>query len=97
MVRGTLRQEIERVLGEMDRTLRPGGTLVILETLGTCATEPQNSGFQRAELRTDYRFPSLAAALTSIEFFFGRELAERVRDESWSVVPEWTGLWSRRK
>lgn len=108
---GRWRQEIERVLGEMDRALRPGGTLVILETLGTGATEAhapsaelaayyellENSGFQRVELRTDYRFPSLPAALASIEFFFGPELAERVREQNWSVVPEWTGLWWRRK
>jgi hypothetical protein len=70
----------------MQRTLRPGGTLVILATLGTGSTEPrapsaefaayyellENSGFRREELRTDYRFPSLPAALASIECFFTR-------------------------
>ena len=54
-------------------------------------------GMQREELRTDYRFPSLAAALESVGFFFGPELAQRVREREWQTLPECTGLWWRRK
>jgi|SRR5688572_5869569 len=42
-------------------------------------------------------FESLDAAIESIEFFFGPELAARVRARGSTRVPEWTGLWWRRR
>src|SRR5690606_14253811 len=67
------RDVIDGVLGEMARVLRPGGTLIILETLGTgteIPTPPHEGlaayyrhletahGFSRIAIRTDYRFDS---------------------------------------
>jgi SAM-dependent methyltransferase len=104
--------EIDGVLRRMWRALTDGGTLIVIETLGTGsdAAAPPNAaladyyrfleqtwGMRREELRTDYRFDSLDAALESIGFFFGPELQGRVRERGWQVVPEWTGLWWRHK
>lgn len=109
---GNWQNEIDAVLDKMWGTLDPGGTLVILETLGTGSDQPAAPNAElaayyqflesswrlsREQLRTDYRFDSLEAALESIGFFFGAELAERVRARRWQVVPEWTGLWWKKK
>lgn len=104
--------EIEGVLQKMWGALDAGGTLVVIETLGTGsdAAAPPNAelaayyrllegtwGMQRRELRTDYHFDSVAAARASIGFFFGGELESRVEERGWRVVPEWTGLWWKKK
>jgi SAM-dependent methyltransferase len=106
------RDEVGAVLENMWNALRVGGTLVLIETLGTGAERPQppnaalaayyryleeSWGATREELPTDYRFDSIEAALQSIAFFFGPELERRVREHGWTIVPEWTGLWWRRK
>ncbi len=98
-------------LAEMARVTRPGGTIVIIETLGTGALEPaapnaalgayyrhleQDRGFRRGVISTDYQFGSSEEAARACGFFFGEELVERIRRESWDRVPEWTGIWWRR-
>jgi SAM-dependent methyltransferase len=104
--------EIEGVLQKMWGALDVGGTLVLIETLGTGSdvAHPPNAelaayyrllendwGMQRRELRTDYHFESIDAARESIGFFFGPELERRVAERGWRVVPEWTGLWWKQK
>jgi SAM-dependent methyltransferase len=104
--------EIEGVLRRLWGALDAGGTLIVIETLGTGverAAAPNAElaayyrhlegawGMAREELCTDYEFASLEAALDSIGFFFGAELAERVRARGSERVPEWTGLWWRRR
>ncbi len=104
--------EIDGVLRRMWRALECGGTLIVVETLGTGSDVPaapsaalaeyyrfleQTWGMQREPVRTDYRFNSLDAALESVGFFFGPELQSRVREKNWQVVPEWTGVWWRKK
>jgi hypothetical protein len=103
---------IDGVLRALWAALAPGGTLIVIETLGTGSSAPgaPNAALERyydflegawqmrrEVLRTDYRFDSIAAATESIGFFFGPDLAATVAREGWSVVPEWTGLWWRRK
>ena len=103
---------IDGVLRALWDALAVGGTLIVIETLGTGNAAPgaPNAALERyyeflegawqmrrEVLRTDYRFESLAAAKDSIGFFFGPELAATVEQHGWSVVPEWTGLWWRRK
>lgn len=105
------RAQVARALDEMERALKPGGTLVIIETLGTGSTEPQppnpalaefyawleqERGMSRAHIRTDYQFSDVPMAAVVTGFFFGPEFAERVRREKWARVPECTGLWSKR-
>jgi ubiquinone/menaquinone biosynthesis C-methylase UbiE len=99
---------LKRVLAEMQRVLRPGGTIIIIDTLGTGHTEPhivspelgeyfqwleQDHGFQRTWVRTDYQFASIEEAVRNLEWFFGAELTDRVRANNWISVPECTGLW----
>ncbi|RPI34982.1 MAG: class I SAM-dependent methyltransferase [Chloroflexota bacterium] len=102
----TWEQELGRALGEMKRVLRPGGTLIILETLGTGFESPtppdslkpyyaylEKEGFASTWMRTDYRFESLDEAVTLARFFFGDGLAQKVLDQNWVILPECTGLW----
>jgi ubiquinone/menaquinone biosynthesis C-methylase UbiE len=104
----TWRDEIGQALAEMARILRPGGTAIILETLGTGRTTPQppteelgafygwlgrDHNFSSTWIRTDYRFESLAEAEQLARFFFGDELAAQVVVNNWVILPECTGLW----
>ena len=102
--------QIGRVLEEMHRVARPGGRLVIMETLTTGAETPAPPtpglaeyyawlegqwGFARRAVRTDYAFANVDEAVARTEFFFGPELAEKIRLHGWARLPEWTGVWSK--
>jgi ubiquinone/menaquinone biosynthesis C-methylase UbiE len=101
--------ELAKSLAEIERLLRPGGKIIIIETLGTGFTSPtppdhlrayydwleNRAGLSRRWFRTDYEFSSLAEAESLVRFFFGESLAARVVQEKWRRVPECTGLWSR--
>jgi ubiquinone/menaquinone biosynthesis C-methylase UbiE len=104
-------REIDRAVEQMRRVLRPGGAAIILETLGTGRESPQpptpalaeyyqllveEHGFASRWIRTDYRFESPEEADRLTRFFFGDELADRVRREQLIVLPECTGLWWAR-
>jgi ubiquinone/menaquinone biosynthesis C-methylase UbiE len=105
------RELIEASLQEMGRAVGAGGTLLILETLGTGRETPrppteglaryyelleQTHAFQRRWARTDYAFDSPQQAADRLRFFFGDELAGRVLDEHLTIVPECTGFWYRQ-
>lgn len=105
------RDEIAKCLAEMDRVSRPGGTVVVIETLGTGSTEPRApnaslaeyyhwletvQGFTRAQIRTDYEFASVQESAQITGFFFGDDFARRVIEHGWRRVPECTGVWSRK-
>ena len=102
------RDEINAALSEMRRVLRPGGTLILLETLGTGFETPtpptaglaelyrwweNDHGFQSAWIRTDYQFASPAEGAYLTRFFFGDELADRILRDQLTVLPECTGIW----
>ncbi|MDX1615839.1 MAG: class I SAM-dependent methyltransferase [Candidatus Promineifilaceae bacterium] len=102
--------EVGRAVTEMRRVLRPGGVLVILETLGTGRTRPQpptaglaayyryleeEVGCEHTWIRTDYRFASAAEAKLLLSFFFGARLAREALSSGATTVPECTGLWWR--
>lgn len=102
------RHEIDQAVKEMQRVLRPGGTAIILETLGTGFETPRppnraladyyaflenDLNFAATWIRTDYRFESLAEAETLTRFFFGDELAKQVTAHQWIILPECTGIW----
>jgi ubiquinone/menaquinone biosynthesis C-methylase UbiE len=104
------RDEIGAALDEMARVLRPGGTAITLETMTTgsqTAAPPTEGlaeyyrwleterGFTGISIRTDYRFESLDEAERLTCFFFGAELADRVRHARWTILPESTGVWWR--
>ncbi len=103
--------QIGRILGEMRRAAAPDGTLIILETMTTGSQTPapptpglaeyyawlENEwGFRREVIATDYVFASVDEAVARTEFFFGPELAARIRANGWARLPEWTGVWWRR-
>jgi len=89
---GTWRHELGKALTEMKRVLRPGGTVIILETLGTGYETPtppdelvayyrfleDEGGFSSTWIRTDCLFESLKEARELSTFFFGEEIVEKV-------------------
>jgi ubiquinone/menaquinone biosynthesis C-methylase UbiE len=100
------RAELEKWLGEMKRVLRPGGFVVLFESLGTGNESPiriehlkdfypwlDEAGFQNKWIRTDYKFESLEEAEYLSRFFFGDELGDKVKQNSWVILPECTGVW----
>jgi ubiquinone/menaquinone biosynthesis C-methylase UbiE len=104
----TWRDEIDSALSEMARIVRPGGTIVILETMGTGQKQPappheglaayyawleNEHGFSYTWIRTDYQFESVAEADELTRFFFGDELADRIVREQMAILPECTGIW----
>lgn len=98
---------LERAMGELTRVLKPGGTIIILETLGTGCETPQapafltgyyslleqRYGFSHRWIRTDYEFASVEEARARMEFFFGEGLASLIEEKQWHVVPECAGIW----
>ncbi len=102
------RAGIGAAIRDIQRVLRPGGELVIIETLGTNSETPSPSpslaeyyawleehvGLTRAAIRTDYAFADVEAAAETLGFFFGAEMASRVRARGSAIVPECTGIWS---
>jgi ubiquinone/menaquinone biosynthesis C-methylase UbiE len=105
---GDWQTHIDRSVNDMLRVLHPGGMAIILETMGTgtvIPAPPNESltayyhrletwhGFQATTLRTDYQFTSLDEAERLTRFFFGDDLANRVRDEHLVILPECTGVW----
>lgn len=104
----TWRDEIGAALREMQRVLKPDGTAIILETLGTGSEDPapptpglaqyyqwleSEHGFSSTWFRTDYQFSNVPEAEELTRFFFGDGLADRVKSEGLLIVPECTGIW----
>ena len=101
---------LEAGLVEMERILKPGGMMILLETQGTAVLEPTlpphldgyfawltEAGFQSGVFRTDYRFASLAEAEELSEFFFGKEISANVIQNKWQLLPEFTGIFWKNK
>lgn len=100
------RTDLEAGYREIRRILRPGGHIIILETLGTGQESPfppqhladyfgwlGEKGFQSTWIRTDYRFKTLDEAAQLSSFFFGKQMEELVILNNWTVLPECTGVW----
>ncbi len=102
--------QLGRALDEMRRIVRPGGKMILIETLGTGETSPNPEprfrevyefleaagGFRRESIRTDYRFESKAPIQKVVVPLFGPGMLDRLihTPEGW-VLPECTGLWWR--
>jgi len=102
-------QELDRWLMEMRRVLRKDGVIILFESLGTGNESPirlehvettyqwlDNNGFLNKWIRTDYQFESLNEAVDLAGFFFGSEMADRVRERRLVILPECTGVWWRK-
>jgi ubiquinone/menaquinone biosynthesis C-methylase UbiE len=108
--KGDWRADLDAVLAEIRRLLRPNGTIIIIETLGTGYETPHppndllayyerlaELGFQHTSIRTDYRFQSAAEAEELTRFFFGDTLADQLAATGATTLPECTGVWWRRR
>ncbi len=101
--------ELAKGLDEMRRILRPGGSIVILETLGTGHESPhppdnlvdyfsylEQQGFEHAWIRTDYRFDSLEEAQDITGFFYGEAMLNEISNGDEVTLPECTGIWWKK-
>lgn len=108
----TWKEEIGAAVMEMLRVIAPGGTALILETLGTGQTSPsppnerlaayyayleKECGFTRISIRTDYKFGSLEEGQALTKAFFGRDYEFSVEPSGAAILPECTGIWHRKK
>jgi ubiquinone/menaquinone biosynthesis C-methylase UbiE len=100
--------EIDTMIGEMRRVLKPDGTMILIETMGTGQKQPQAPSEGLAELfayfeqvhglnyrwiRTDYQFQSVEEADELMRFFFGDAMADKYIAGKNTIVPECTGIW----
>jgi ubiquinone/menaquinone biosynthesis C-methylase UbiE len=105
------REDIHQMLQEATRLLKPHGTLILLETMGTGNKQPhpptdglaelyawwqREHGFAYRWIRTDYQFESVDEAQELTRFFFGDELANRIAQENLLILPECTGVWWKK-
>jgi len=102
----TWRTELEKWMNEMKRVLKPGGQILLFESLGTGNETPMQlehlknyypwldeMGFQNKWIRTDYQFESAEEAAESLGYFFGEEMSNRILEKGSAIVPECTGVW----
>ena len=103
---GDWRAELGQTLDGMRRVLRPGGTIIVLETMGTGSETPQPPAdlldyfgflkqreFQTRWIRTDYRFKDETEAKQLADFFFGAEMLSKIAIAGAPTLPECTGVW----
>ena len=98
----------EALFAQTRKNLVPGGLVVLIETLGTNALNPaaphprladfyqflqSRYGLRQTAISTDYRFATPAEAADVLGFFFGDAMAQAVRTNGSTIVPEWTGVW----
>ncbi|MDF2925672.1 MAG: demethylmenaquinone methyltransferase [Paenibacillaceae bacterium] len=96
-----------QALSEFTRILRPGGTIILFETMGTGTEQPappdfllpyyrelqERYGFAHRTMRLDYSFRNVQEAAELTGFFFGENLARRVATQGLTAVPEFAGVW----
>ncbi len=97
------RAVLKQTLRDFQRYLRPGGKIILIETLGTGCEQPRRIpvlseyldaldglGFGMRWVRTDYHFDDAGQAQELVSFFFGDEMLSNLQGV---VLPECTGLW----
>jgi ubiquinone/menaquinone biosynthesis C-methylase UbiE len=107
---GAWQADVRQAVTEMLRTVRPGGSAMIFETMGSGATSAapptqaladcyalfeQEFGFERTVIATDYRFHSQRECQDLTGFFFGVAMEGIVQADGSVRLPEWTGVWHR--
>jgi SAM-dependent methyltransferase len=99
------------LMAEVTRLLKPGGTAIVIETLGTGHRSPvtfggglgafyhwleTERGFSHRWIRTDYLFETERKARELVEFFFGSMVDHDILPAGQVRVPECTGLWWKK-
>ena len=103
---GAWREAAGQWFDEVRRVLRKGGHIILFESLGTGNEAPvpplhlenfygwlDEMGFANQWIRTDYQFESVEIAKQLTRFFFGEEVALRVKKRPQITLPECTGVW----
>ncbi|MDQ7036031.1 MAG: class I SAM-dependent methyltransferase [Anaerolineae bacterium] len=105
-------QETDKMLSEMQRLLKPNGTMILIETMGTGRRDPkppteqlatlykywqEQHGLQHTWIRTDYQFASVEEADELMRFFFGDEMADTHVADKNIIIPECTGIWWKQR
>ncbi len=106
------REKVGAAIDELLRVTRPGGTLILMETMGTGTATPQapnpalaelyawleqERGFNATSIRTDYRFASVAEADELSTFFFNVTMPTIPQPDGSAIVQECTGIWWIRR
>ena len=105
---GPVGEIAEALFENVRKNLVSGGRVILIETLGTHTTQPapphprlaefyqllQHAyGLQPAIISTNYHFPSVQEAATTLGFFFGESMRQSILSAPSSAISEWTGLW----
>jgi len=102
------REEVDAALAEMRRVVRPGGAIMVIETLGTGHETPRihpgmdeyfahlehAHGLSRRWVRTDYVFPDVETAARICGEFFGPALVTQIHERAWARLPECTAIFT---
>ena len=93
-------------LQEARCVLRTGGTLIVLQSLGTGNAEPRRpphmetfyewldeKEFSNKSIHTDYRFVTPEMVDELVGFFLGEEARRRIKRENGATLAECTGVW----
>ena len=101
---------IDHLVSSCEGLVRPGRKVIIIETLGTNTEAPfaPNAGLQtffdaletkrgyaKTIVPTDYKFSSVADGVRIMGFFFGDAMKEAVKQRGTTIIPEFTGIWSK--
>jgi SAM-dependent methyltransferase len=104
------RVQMGQALDEMQRAVRPGGKMILIETLGTGESRPKvepffrtvynfleaECGFASLDIRTDYCFETMEQIQSVVVPLFGQAMIERlVKTGAGWVLPECSGVWWR--
>lgn len=107
---GAWQADVRQAVSEMLRMVRPGGSAMIFETMGSgapAAAPPTPAlaecyalfehefGFERTVIATDYLFESQRECQELTGFFFGVAMDGVVQADGRARLPEWTGVWHR--
>jgi ubiquinone/menaquinone biosynthesis C-methylase UbiE len=103
------RENLQTIMKEIERVIRPLGTVIIFENFGSGVDQPNppgyllsyfdalvtDYGFSHEYIRTDSQFDSVEEAVKLFRFFFGDDFADRVHSAQSTIVPACTGVWWR--
>jgi ubiquinone/menaquinone biosynthesis C-methylase UbiE len=96
----TWREEVDQAVNEMMRVVRPGGAVILIETLGTGDTTPNppeifttaydylkgERNFSSTWIRTDYRFASAVEARDLLEPVFGEGILNGIFESNERII-----------
>ncbi len=107
----TFSSAVPQLMDRIFSCVKPGGTIIIVESEGTNVDAPKvktpclsrfyhvlenEYGFTHTTISTDYRFSSIEEASRIMGFFFGDAMGEDILRQKRTVIPEYTGIYTRK-